>query len=236
MISSFKPEDKVLILDFDHTCYDTDDFLLAEIRRPMLNRFNIPVESWEKSYKEAVSRGYSLEQHLEELTKIMKFAPCSLKDIKDFGEAINFNKYLYADCMPFLKKAKEKKYRIMVLSFGEVGWQNKKVFGVGLEKIVDVIEYVIVDENNSKAEAVKKYAGNCSRVIFVDNKGSNLDIVHNTLPNVETYLINRVPNDAMNFGNDDQIRVKYLESRRIAGRQSLFSHKHCSSFEDIILD
>jgi FMN phosphatase YigB (HAD superfamily) len=235
MVTPFNPEEKILILDFDHTCYDTDDFLLAEIRRPMLSHFNIPIESWEKSYKEAVSKGYSLEQHLEELTKIMKFAPCSLKDIKDFGEAINFNKYLYTDCMPFLKKAKEKKYRIMILSFGDVGWQNKKVFGVGLEKIADVIEYVSANENNSKAEAIKKYAGNCQKVIFVDNKGSNLDIVHNTLPNVETYLINRVPNDAMNFKNDDQIRVKYLESRRIAEKQSLFSHRQCFSFEDIIL-
>lgn len=235
MIKQFSPIDKVLVLDFDHTCYDTDDFLLAEIRLPMLKRFNIPVEAWEQSYRKAVAIGYSLEQHFQELIKTMKPAPCSLSEIQDFGKTINFDRYLYPDVMRVLEKAKDKGYKIMVLSFGAIGWQNKKVFGVGLDKAVDSIKYVTANENKAKAEAIQQYTGNCSKVIFVDNKGSNLDAVNEALPNVETYLINRVPDDAMNFSGNDKIRIKYLESRKIAEKQTLFTHKRCQTLEEIIL-
>jgi len=236
MSTQFNPKDKIIVLDFDHTCYDTDDFLLVEIRCPMLSRFDIPVDAWEQSYRRAADIGYSLEQHLEELIKIMKVVPCSVDEIKNFGEGINFNKYLYPDVLDFLKEAKEKGYKTMILSFGTTSWQNKKIFGAELDKIVDLIKYVTVNENKSKLESIKQYAENCSKIIYIDNKGSNLDSVKKELSQVETYLINRVPNDAMNFGGDDQIRIKYLESRKIAESKTIFTHKNCHSFKEIILD
>ncbi len=227
--------DKALILDFDHTCYDTDAFLLHEIREPMLSHFNIPVEKWEQAYRAAADIGYLPEQHLQELNKIMQPAPCSLEEILDFAASINFDKYLFSDVLPVLKDAKEKGYKIMILSFGAIAWQNKKVLGVGLDKAVDDIEYVTKDENRAKTEAIRKYGIRCTKVIFVDNKGSNLDEVHRTLPHVKTYLISRVPDEAMNFDNDEEIRIKYLESRRVAAQEALPVHVRCHTFEEIDL-
>lgn len=235
MIKQFNLTDKILILDFDHTCYDTDDFLLNEIRQPMLNRLNISIPVWEESYRKAANIGYSLERHLQEIIQIMKSVPCSLSEIQNFGKTINFSKYFYPDTALFLKAAREKGYKIMVLSFGAISWQNKKTLGSGIDKMVDLVEYVTTNGGEAKMEVIRQDAGNCNRIIFVDNKGDNLDAVHKALPKVKTYLMNRVPSDAMNFGNDEQTRIKYLESRRMAEAKTLFAHECCQSFKEIIL-
>ncbi len=78
----------------------------------MLKAFNIPVEKWEESYEKAVRLGYTLEQHVTELSKIMDSAP-SMKEIEDFGKAIVFDRYLYEDVAPFLMGAKSKGYKIV---------------------------------------------------------------------------------------------------------------------------
>ena len=225
--------DKVLFLDFDHTCYDTDTFLLKEIRQPMLKYFKIPAQEWEKSYEKAVRAGYSLEQHLLELNKITGDKKYSLEKIQSFGQTIKFDKYLYQDVQPFLKKAKEKGYRIILLSFGAPNWQNKKVFGVGLDKLVDEIKYT--KKEGSKIEILKKLAENYKKVIFIDNNGMDLDAVHQALSHVQTYYINRSHDGIVGKGNAEYMRIRYMESRKIAERKLSFSHNHCNNFKDIVL-
>ena len=226
-------EEKILVLDFDHTCYDTDSFLLFEIRLPMLARFNIPVKKWEEAYESSAKIGYSLEVHLQELNKIMNSSPCSLEDIQAFGKSIKFSEYLYSDVFSFLKEAKEKGYKILLLSFGYPDWQEKKVLGVGLSKLVDKVIYV--NKHGDKAEMIKKYAGASSKLIFVDNNGHELDKAQRELPQVETYFMKRTPEHAMNAKDDEEIRVRYLESRKMAETKSVYQHKICHSLSDVIL-
>ena len=233
MFLKFTPRDKILVLDFDHTCYDTDAFLLFEIRQRMLREFDIPIKAWEESYEKAAKIGYSLETHRNELIKILKYKPCSLEEIKKFEKNIDFSKYLYPDVLSVLKQAKDKGYKLMLLSFGAVSWQNKKVTGVGFDKIMDVIKYT--KEEKGKVGILKEYTQDCQKVIFVENNGLELDEVRKTLPYIETYFMNRVPSDKMALGDDDFFRMRYAESRKIAMRQVLLDHKHCSTFLDIIL-
>ncbi len=229
----FNPEDKILVLDFDHTCYDTDDFLFNEIRQPMLKQFKIPIDIWEQSYKEAVKVGYSLEQHRQELIKLMGSEPFSLEEIQTFGKNIKFSGYLYEDVVSSIKQAKEKGYKIMLLSFGDSHWQDLKVFGSGINELVDVINYLT--KELGKAEILKETVGNCKKVIFIDNKGIELDIVQKTIPFLETYHINRVPNEAMNAGQDEDLRIKYLESRMVFEESNSLNHKHCCTLQEIQL-
>ncbi len=184
MISQFAPKDRVLVLDFDHTCYDTDAFLLHEIRQPMLRLFEIPVAIWEKSYSQAVKRGYSLREHWGQLDEIMRPASCTLTDIETLGKSICFDKYLYPDVSDVLHEAKKQGYYILLLSFGAPDWQNRKVLGTGLDKLIDAVEYITTDESKGKADAVERYFAGSAEVIFVDNKGSNLDAVLEILSSV----------------------------------------------------
>jgi FMN phosphatase YigB (HAD superfamily) len=230
MDTQFAPTDKVLFIDFDHTCYDTDMFLLTEIRQPMLNLFNISTDKWEKSYENAVQAGYSLEQHLTELIKIMSSAPYTEEEMQSFGEKINFNKYLYEDSIPFLKNAREKGYKIMLLSFGAPSWQNKKVLGVGLDKFVDEIRYTKAEGN--KLEVLRQYANHLDRIIFIDNNGIDLDAVKKECPNIETYYISR-PREDMSEKDTEYMKVRHMESRKIAERTLLFKHQHCTDLKSI---
>ncbi len=232
MNTQFSPNEKVLFLDFDHTCYDTDMFLMHEIRQPMLKSFNMPDKEWEKSYENAVKAGYSLEQHLEEINKIIQPAPCSEIEIKEFGKTINFDKYLYEDTIPFLKEAREKGYKIMLLSFGAPSWQNKKVLSVGLDRFVDVIKYT--KEEGSKIEVLRQFADHDGKIIFVDNNGIDLDAGKKELPNIETYYINR-PHEDMNEKDIEYMKVRHMESRKIAERTLLFTHKKCINLKEVIL-
>jgi len=233
MIDKFKPTDKVLVLDFDHACYDTDAFLMSEITHRMLRKFNIPVEIWEKSYESAVRLGYSLEQHRSELIKILGYEPYSMEELQAFEAKMNFDKYLYSDVLLFLKEARDKGYKIMLLSFGATDWQNKKVRGVGLDKLVDVIKYT--KEARGKMAILKEYIDSSNKVIFVDNNGGDVDEVHKVLPHIETYFMNRVPADAMDAVDDDFLKMRYAESRKIAERHVAFKHKCCHSLTEVVL-
>lgn len=232
MISEFSPNDQVLVLDFDHNCYDTEAFLLFEIRQPMLEKWNIPVDAWQESYEVAARTGYSLEAHRDELAKILKYEPFSLAQIQDFEKQMNFSKYLYPDTLPLVASAKQKGYKIMLLSFGSESWQNKKVKGAELDKVVDAIFYT--KEHGGKVEVLKNCTENCAKVIFVDNNGIELDEVKKSLPNVETYFMNRVPVEAMHT-DDEFVKMRFNESRKIAMRQAIFEHKRITSFNEIDL-
>jgi FMN phosphatase YigB (HAD superfamily) len=225
---------KILFLDFDHTCYDTDTFLLQEIRHPMIKKFKIPTKEWEESYEKAVRVGYSLEQHLIELNKITDNGSCSKEEMESLGRTINFDKYLFKDVVPFLKKVKEKGYRIVLLSFGMPNWQDKKVLGVGLDKLVDVIKYT--KKEGGKMEVLRELAINYEKVIFIDNNGIDLDAVHRVLPGVQTYYLSRVHDNLTNTEDAEYMRIRYMESRKIAERKLLFSHNHCMNLKNIILE
>ena len=234
MSTLINPTEKLIVLDFDHTCYDTDAFVWFELRQTMINRFHIPVGVWEEAYKKAAENGYTLGQHYRELMEIMKSMSFDLKDFEGLLDNIHFQDYLYSDVLPLLKEAKEKDYQVMILSFGAPTWQEIKINKVGLDKVVDLVEYVTTDEAKMKMQVIEKYARD-AKVIFVDNKGSNLDEVHNNLPKVETYLITRIPDDTRYVGNDHEMHKKYLESRRGIEAQALPVHKRCNSFKEIIL-
>ncbi|MFA6585827.1 MAG: hypothetical protein WCS86_01565 [Candidatus Paceibacterota bacterium] len=233
MIKQFKSTDKILVLDFDHNCYDTDAFLLFEIRNPMINNWNIPVVAWQEAYEKAAKVGYTLEVHREELIKILNYEPFTLEDIRNFEKGMDFSKYLYFDVLPFLTAAKEKGYRTMLLSFGDPGWQDKKVKGVKLDKVMDVIKFT--KEEGNKAETLIKYVKDCEKIIFVENNGLDLDAVHKILPRVDIYFMNRVPTEAMNPRENEFIKMRYDEARKIALRQVVFKHKKVSSFNEITL-
>ncbi len=234
MNTQLNSNNKVLFLDFDHTCYDTDCFLLKEIRQPMLNNFKIPTEKWEKSYEKAVHAGYCLEQHLIELNKISENKKYSLEEIQSFSKTINFNKYLYKDVEPFLQEARNKGYKIILLSFGAPNWQDKKVLSVKLDKLVDEIKYT--KKEGTKIDVLKQLVENYSKVIFIDNNGTDLDAVRETLPNVQTYYIERVHDDITNKEDVEYMSIRYMESRKIAERELSFSHQYCKTLKEINLE
>jgi len=224
---------KVLALDFDHTLYDTDSFLFFEIRQPMLEKWNISKDIWEQAYENAVKVGYSLEAHHSELCKLLDSEPFSLEELKDFEKNINFTKYLYSDVLPFLDEAKKRGYELVLLSFGAEDWQEKKVRGAGLHKIMDVIKYTKTE--GGKKELLKKYEIDAENIIFVENNGFELDAALRLSPRLKTYFINRVIFLLEKGEMSDFMKERYSESRKIAEKSAILPHKRCQSLGEVIL-
>jgi len=79
---------------------------------------------------------------------------------------------------------------------------------------------------------LRQYADKCSKVIFIDNKGHDLDAVHEALPQVETYHMNRAPDV---FDDSEYTRMRYWESRKMAEKETRFEHKCCKTLKDVLL-
>ena len=120
----------------------------------------------------------------------------------------------------------------MIISFGDPAWQQKKIAGVELDKFVDYIKYT--KEEGNKLDVLKKYTGDCKKVIFVDNSGPDVDKVGQMMPEVQTYFMNRVPADAM-VTDDEFMKMRYAESRKMAESQVVLKHKRCSTLKEITL-
>jgi len=231
METRFGKGEKVLVLDFDHTLYDTDALLMFEMRHRMLELFKIKQDIWENTYEAAVMRGYTLEVHAEEIARALGKGPFSGEMVAELEKSMNFSKYLYPDTTDFIKKAKEAGYKVMILSFGAESWQKKKIYATGLNDIVDVIKYT--REQGGKVGVIGKYTEGCRKVMFIDNSASEIDNVRRFLPYVETYIMNRVPPVPRNKAEEEYMKMRYMESRKMSEKKPAFMHKKCKELSEV---
>ncbi len=231
MDSRFHKDEKVLILDFDHTLYDTDALLLFEMRHRILDLFKINQEVWESTYEAAVMRGYTLKVHGEEIAKVLGKDALPEEAIEKLEEAMDFSKYLYPDTVEFINKAKEAGYKTMILSFGAESWQKKKIHATGLDSIVDVIKYT--REQGGKVGVIGKYTEGCRKVMFIDNSAREIDNVRRFLPYIETYIMNRVPPVPRNKDEEKYMQMRYMESRKMSEKKPAFLHKKCKDLNEV---
>ncbi|MFM7088140.1 MAG: hypothetical protein ACKOW9_01220 [Candidatus Paceibacterota bacterium] len=180
---------KILVLDFDHTCYDTDLFLAKEIEGEIFFGINTNSIKWRKIYKNLTKSGYTIERHIRGVSRNYRSYQNKKHKASKIAEGINFSRYLYPDTKEFISKAKKLGYTVILLSFGEPSWQNKKVFGSGIGKMIDTIQYTKV--HGSKARLLGEMCGNSKKIVYVENNGPDLDDVAMLLPQVKRYLMKR---------------------------------------------
>lgn len=221
---------KFLVLDFDHTCYDTGALIVEGLKTPMINQFGISENIWEASYAETSKIGYTLEEHRQQMEKLLGYEPCSAETMSLFGDAIIFDKYLYPDVQEFLATARTTNYKIILLSFGDSNWQHRKVEGVHLEKELDVITYVT--EHAIKGSVLDAQFDDT--IIFVDDKASELDAFSETFPNAITYLINRAPSNKV-LRDNRYLHTRYFAKRTVEAKTASPKHIRCTTLSDIRL-
>jgi len=104
-----------LLLDFDHTLFDTDRFFWVDLKSAFA-RFGVPNDAWEKSYEAIWPLGYSLAKHLDELERLGVIAG------QDIGRTMlatleadfsDLRPYLFPDVPAFLKAARQRGFDLM---------------------------------------------------------------------------------------------------------------------------
>ena len=180
-------KEKLLVLDLDHTLFNTTIFV-RDLQKRFARDFDISPDDFMKYRNEvkACCTVIDVDLFVEHLPNPDKEAmhAAILDTLEKKGK-----EYLYTDVIPFLSKA-EKEYEIIILTHGDTELQHAKIASTGL----DAHGRNIISLEN-KSDALESCMDGYEEVNFVDDKVMHIDDIKQTFPNVRTYLIVR-PEDS----------------------------------------
>lgn len=182
----------LIIIDFDRTLFDADSFKeeLSKIAR----RYGVPKSTFLKVYKESALKGICFvpNRFLHTLAKSKPGLEIN-KIEKDYSGLVkNAQKFLFSDAENFLKNLSENN-KMVLLTYGDKNFQNKKIKYSGIKKYFD--EIVITtkfDKTNEVKKVIKKYKK--EKIIFIDDSADVVERVKEKLPRVKTIKASRKGN------------------------------------------
>ena len=227
-----------LLLDFDHTLFDTDRFFWVDVRAAVA-RLGVDAHLWEETYEAVWPGGYSIERHVETLAARVSWPhPQQILDVFD-GEFGDLRGYLFPDVLPFLKAARRAGRRLILLSFGDPAWQAFKVEESGLAGLLDEVHATGVEGGKAGLAAALADAGAAAgAAIAVDNNPHELDAMRDRCPTLRTYRMDRVPPDLARpnpAGDAGEAAYRFREARRYVGLPARHPHRACRSLAEVAL-
>jgi len=176
--------EKLIVLDFDHTIFNTTLFL-EDIKRHFQEVYAIDPDVFDATRK--YLKGMETMQDMKTLVEHLPHPDNdsmhkAIMDIATHAEHLA----LHADVMPFIDRHKDA-FDIVILTYGERQLQEAKIQGTGLK-----IPHVVVQ--GSKADAFEEWTNQYKEIFFVDDKAKNIDEVKEKYPGVVAYFIRR-PDD-----------------------------------------
>ena len=223
-----------LLLDFDHTLFDTDRFFWIDLKSAFA-RFGVPDDAWEKSYEATWPSGYSLAKHLDELKRRGVISEPATRETMLVALDAAFSDlrpYLFPDVLGFLDAARRRGFDLILLSFGDPAWQSYKVRASGLAPRFQKIVYTAKQEG--KAELLDDLALRYAELHAIDNNPADLDAMKAHNPRLQTHLICRVRLSAIE-GENDAIRDRFREAARYLSIPSRLPHHRCCSLDEVPL-
>jgi len=175
--------DTLIILDFDHTLFNTTKLVQAEADY-FRETFDIPEAVFRETREkvkiccvvEDVDRFVHLLPHpnkamlhTELLAVIHSIAPSCL----------------FEDVLPFLQEASSRS-DLLLATHGDPELQEAKIRSSGIP-----VNIPFAITQTKKSEIIARYSGNYAHVHFVDDKPDSLKEVKEEHPSVETYLMQR---------------------------------------------
>lgn len=224
---------RAVLLDFDHTLFDTDRFFWVDLRKTIAC-FGIEEKAWEEAYEAVWPRGYSLERHLAALMKRKAGRrPSKEAILSALRDAFsNLRGYLYQDAVPFLERASKEGFDLYLLSFGDPSWQAYKVKASGVAPYFQ--EVFSTKREQRKVEAVGGIAARYETIHAIDNDPRELDLMKTSYPQLLTHWIRRVPSEAVTI-DDPETRYRFREARRYVGLPSQYPHHHVTTLAEVVL-
>ncbi len=221
-----------LLLDFDHTLFDTDRFFWVDVRAAVA-RLGVDARLWEETYEQVWPAGYSIDRHVDALAaRASRPHPEQILDAFE-DQFSDLRRYVFPDVLPFLKAARAAGRRLILLSFGHSEWQAYKVKESGLGGLLDEVHATPVV--GGKAGLVSSLAGGepAGGAIAVDNNPHELDAMRDRWKALRTYRIDRVPPDLVRA--DGEAAYRFREARRYVGLPARHAHRSCHSLAEVAL-
>ena len=172
-----------IYIDFDGTLFNTDKFYQDYL--VILNKYNISSFEIDEMKKELfTNRKFNLDILTDYI--ISKY---NIKNLKQEVESLYNNSYVFEDVIPFLEKYKN--YNLILLTLGDIDYQNRKIEGSKLSKyfqdiiITDVdksqldIDYkdnLFIDNNPKELIKFQNNGGKIIRIRRIEDKYSVIDL------------------------------------------------------------
>lgn len=222
-----------VLLDFDHTLFDTDRFFWVDIRKAFA-RFGIEEKAWEEAYEAVWPMGYSLERHLAALMKVKAGRRPSkeaiLSTLRDTFS--DLRGYLYPDVVPFLEGARRRGFDLYLLSFGDPSWQEYKVGASGIAFYFKEVFYT--KREQAKVETVGGIVDRYDTIHAIDNDPRELNLMKVCYPQLLTHFISRVPPEAVKI-DDPETRYRFREAWRYVGLPFQHPHHRVTTLVEVVL-
>lgn len=172
-----------IYIDFDGTLFNTDKFYQDYLT--ILNKYNISSFEIDEIKKELfTNRRFNLDILTDYI--ISKY---NIKNLKQEVESLYNNSYVFEDVIPFLEKYKN--YNLILLTLGDIDYQNRKIESSNLSKyfqdiiITDVdksqldIDYkdnLFIDNNPKELIKFQNNGGKIIRIRRIEDKYSVIDL------------------------------------------------------------
>ncbi|MBU0731413.1 hypothetical protein KKC88_00865 [Patescibacteria group bacterium] len=173
-----------ILLDFDYTLFDVEKFkdALYKAMRPYMENKSHKFWQEEKRKVQSERKGYDPKKHIALIVP-------DKKDRKKAEAAVEktiktAKKYLYKDTDWFFKKYKD--YDLHIVTFGFDKFQKEKIKATGLDKLAKV-----TITKGRKAPYFNKILKGKQPVVFIDDKGDEIDAAKTRYPRVVCYWMRR---------------------------------------------
>ena len=165
---------KTIYFDFDGTLYDSDNFMKQFLN--LCQKYKISEEKVHILEKEIFTETKLF--NLDELVIHLKKRYSLPEEFQEEVEKLYSEKNIYSDVCLALSKIKEsKKYDIVILTYGNIKYQQKKISNCD---ILDYIKEVIITEKKKNTINNIDYENS----IFIDNHPEQIKVLKTRTNNV----------------------------------------------------
>jgi len=178
----------VTIFDLDYTIFNTKRFKenLAEIFRMSTKDFN---RSYWENFK-AKGINYKLEKHLQILEDEEKINHRKAEKIREefSGLLKEIDKYIFPEVEKVVKFFKHRGDKLVLASFGDLGWQELKINNLAVKKYFNQI--VLEEGDKSKNEFFQSLKEGGEEISIInDNAKESLELKKELGEKCDIYLI-----------------------------------------------
>ncbi len=176
----------LLILDFDHTLFNTTKFVEA-MKHRFHQEFNIKEDHFtcHRDMIKEMNSVIDIENFVNAIAKEDKLEKQKLTDALHTVIKTQAHTFIFPDVHDFLERHKDN-FDILISTHGDCDLQTEKITHSNLPNYVD---HIISTKN--KDDVLNTYIKKYKHVHFIDDKAKNIDDIKQSHPKVTTYFIKR---------------------------------------------
>lgn len=162
-----------ILIDLDHTLLNNTAFKTA-----LADSLELSAAEWDKAYEQFV-----LDYGTFEPKAFLQGV--SVEHRRAFQRTvITARRFLYSDSLAFLQMAHEKKYQIVLVTFGNVKWQKQKLTALHFPSYV-----LALPTATTKISVLADYIKPAT--LLVDDNATEIDAIIKQWPQIKAYWITR---------------------------------------------